>query len=386
MKRILLFAIFVATIVGLPVVAVSQQLDPGCDQGVMKLLTNQANAIRARDRAYEREIINRVPSTLYLTCFDQAMALSAKLGYIFSDNVPMNPPPPPANTKAFTNPLLYPHWGTRNSLVVDLDNVMSQEVDNELLGNGPPPVPALVQNNFLPPWQTPNQLTVLANTVRAIINNIAAYESANDDPLTGVNPPPPPGSYMDLVNQIDALVQSFPTLDWTTLPPALTQYDTLMTQLAAVLTAIKAERNNIAAMLDQIKTDVMNNNMTCANMDDLWDSGGAFNTPSNNDFNPAADYYSPEGNYYALTPYYTIEELFNYGNGGALTSALAVPPSPPSTKDFTNELQLGNDSALLQGALNDLVGQLAQPGLSPIWPAPPTFAPNAVAIDVIQQM
>ncbi len=95
MKRFFLFALLISALIGLPVTASYGQavLDPGCSPDVFTLLGHQADAVRARNRAYEREILNRQQSTLYLTCFDQALVLSSRLGYIFSDNVPADPPP-----------------------------------------------------------------------------------------------------------------------------------------------------------------------------------------------------------------------------------------------------------------------------------------------------
>ena len=83
MKRILLFSLLVFSALGLSATAsyaglTQPEMDPGCDVKVMNLLVDQSNAIRARQRAYEREIFNREPSTLFLTCYDQALQAEAK--------------------------------------------------------------------------------------------------------------------------------------------------------------------------------------------------------------------------------------------------------------------------------------------------------------------
>lgn len=350
MKRNLLFAALVSAMVGLPA-ASSYALDPGCAPEVMDLLTNQADAVRARNRAYEREIINRPESTLYLTCFDQSLAYSARLGYIFSDNV--SPNPPPANTVVFTAALDYPDWGAQHPLVIDLRNVLSKPLDNELA------------NNFLPPWTPPNALSQLVTSINPILNAIKNFQT--NEPAS---PTASPKDYVDLVKQIDDLVTSFPTIAWDDLPAAMDKYNQLITDLNNLITAID---NNRKAKLQPLLTQLQNavkavNLNTCTNIDDAW------NDPHN--IAPTSKFYPPEGKYYPLTPYLTLDEVLN------------APTSPPAqaTPEFVKELQNATDSQLLNNALGDLTGPLSQPGQSDIWPIAPRFPATALTTDIISQM
>lgn len=358
MKRIILFTMLVYAVCGLSVTAsyaqlTQAQMDPGCNVDVMNLLVDQANAIRVRDRAYEREILNREESTLYLTCFDQALALSARLGYIFSDNI--NPDPPPANTVAFTDPIAYPDWGATHSLAVDMDTVISPELDG-YLGNK---VPAPANFNFLPPWTTPNALTQLVNTITPLLNNIKNFQAGQDK--TNVD------AYIAMVKQIEALVNSFPNIAWDKLGDAETQYGDLIKQLADLITKVDTDRKaNMGNWLGQIqKAITQTTTMDCTKMDDMWDT-----------YNANSQFYPPEGTtYYPMTPYYSLMDFLN------------VPASPPATQDFVQQLGFGNNPAILKQALNDLTkGPLAGPGNSAIWPGLPVIVPGATALDIIQKM
>ncbi|MBU6476016.1 MAG: hypothetical protein KGQ70_08625, partial [Alphaproteobacteria bacterium] len=68
MKKLRLFILVMFAVTGLSGYAAAQSsssssnLDPGCDPEMMTILTDQANAVRARDKAYEMEIISREPS------------------------------------------------------------------------------------------------------------------------------------------------------------------------------------------------------------------------------------------------------------------------------------------------------------------------------------
>ncbi len=251
-------------------------------------------------------------------------------------------------------------------LALDLNTVVSPMFDNWL--DAVVPAPALF--NFLPQWMPGNnQMTQLAATLQAVMAQIAAFQAVPNGPDT-INVT----AWIALVAQINKLVDSFPTLAWAALGPAVKLYDTLVAQLDALLKKIDADRLAVMGpLLAELKADVMKTTMACTRLDDLWDKlDPAF------DQNPPPGtlgaFYPPEGNYYPLSPYYPLADILN------------VPPSPPATPDFVAELKNTTDSAVLAQALADLTGPLSQAGVSPVWPAPPVFAPNADANAIIQQM
>lgn len=412
MKRIYLFTLLVLTSLSLSLTAAhAQSLDPGCSPQMWGYMENQADAMRARNKAYEREILNRQPSTLYLTCFDQAMALSARLGFIFSDNVLANPPP--ANNVAFDagpsgtippgagtwhnygsdNTVAFAGWGARQSLAIDLDNVVTPEFNNWL--DATAPGPALF--NFLPQWNPANnQLTTLATALKAIMMQIQTFQGIGKGigaPDAGGNAAMPviltvtpgPGilkadeeGYIKLVKDIDNWVKSFPTITLTGLPDALADYTTLTGQLDTLVKAIEANRLKVMGpLLAALKDAVMDTSMTCTRMDDLW------NTLDTAAFDPnppgtLGAFYPPEGKYYLFSPFYSLQDLLTPPN----------PPSPPAMKDFVQELGNMTDNIALAAAFADIMGPLAQAAPNnPLWPAPPAaFPPNASEQYVINQM
>lgn len=67
-------------------------LQPGCDPDYKEIQDNHAAANTIKDTAFAKEIIERPDSVKALTCFDEAMAASAKAGSIFSDKAPASLP------------------------------------------------------------------------------------------------------------------------------------------------------------------------------------------------------------------------------------------------------------------------------------------------------
>jgi len=366
MKKLLLSGLVILAFLGLPVVSVEAQqaLDPGCSPDMWGYMQHQADAVRARNRAYEREILHRQQSTLYLTCYDQAMAMSAKLGLIFSDLI--YPNPPPANYLVFPN-VAYPDWGaTQPTLGLDLNNVVNPVFNTWLIG-GPPTIPPPALFNFLPQWfaQQNNQLGLQAIVLNEIMAGIAAIQAGGNPPATG--------TYNALVQQINALVNSMPNTPIQGLSPLNTAYTTMIAQLEAVATSFEStEAPTMGNVMYQLAQVILSFQDTCTREDDLWDKlDPAYNTQD------VGVFYPPEGQYYPFTPYYTLKDFLTNN----------PPQSPPATPDFVQELGDATDSNALKQALNDLNNELDHAGQSPLWPAPPQFSqPNASAQDVINQM
>ncbi len=347
MKKILFLSLLASAVLGLSATA-GYALEPGCSPDFMPLLQHQADAIRARDRAYEREIINRQESTMYLTCFDQALVLSARLGYIFSDNVQADPPP--ANTFVFTAPLAYPDWGAQEMLAIDLDTVVSPVLDNEML-------------NFLPPWVVPNSLTLLANSLKPTIALIKAFQDG-EAPILGVPTVANTTTYLGLVLTIDRLIGTFAGAAASALPGKMAQYLALVKQLDIMVNNIEKNRNRVLSpLLAKLKTTVFAANMNCTRMDDLW----------NKDNHTTSEFYPPEGDYFTMTPYYSLEDF--------------LTPNPPgATPVFLYELATATDNPVLSTALADLTTMLAAPGPLATWPPTPVIPATATTKDIIGQM
>ncbi|MFH1157966.1 MAG: hypothetical protein V1721_03665, partial [Pseudomonadota bacterium] len=72
MRRAFFPALLVFLLLGLPVTAARAQLAPGCNQQIMDIQMRHSDAVRTRDKAYERQILKHSDPTEGLTCFDQA--------------------------------------------------------------------------------------------------------------------------------------------------------------------------------------------------------------------------------------------------------------------------------------------------------------------------
>ncbi len=69
-------------------VASAQSVRPDCDTKIEQIHSRYQSAMRVRNQAATAQIIVRNDSALRLSCFDQAMALTATAGQIFSDTLP----------------------------------------------------------------------------------------------------------------------------------------------------------------------------------------------------------------------------------------------------------------------------------------------------------
>ncbi len=92
MKKIFLLLLLIQLfVVGSGAAAFAEEEDgavipaPGCNPQMEEMLRNQAEAIRIRDNAYEQELIKRNDPAAGITCFDQQLKMTAKLGKMFSD-------------------------------------------------------------------------------------------------------------------------------------------------------------------------------------------------------------------------------------------------------------------------------------------------------------
>jgi hypothetical protein len=89
MMRLLCMAVVsVLFITMFSVSAVAQIVAPGCDQDFYEIQVELAGVQQLRAIAPMKEMIPQNDSTLALTCFDQAIAVSSNAGAIFSDRFP----------------------------------------------------------------------------------------------------------------------------------------------------------------------------------------------------------------------------------------------------------------------------------------------------------
>lgn len=166
MKKLLMIALFAATLFGLSVTAsyagTSTQCMPGCycpnagaspppnpsymtgnynpppgpngmmnHGGVLGLLENHSNSMRLRDKGYARQIIPQNDNGLGMTCYDHALALTSRLGSVFSDVAPTGAFPG-ANSTVFKSPIFSPAAGTDKYLVDALNSVVMPQYQQHI--------------------------------------------------------------------------------------------------------------------------------------------------------------------------------------------------------------------------------------------------------------
>lgn len=387
-KRLISLSFFCALFAGLPVSVVYAETepDPGCSPEMMTVLQHQADAIRARNHAYTIETLNRDNSTLYLTCFDQAVAYSARIGQMFSDRMRLDPLP--ADTVVWREPqdssgggggprpLDYPDWGLQHSLILDLNKVVRPIMDE-------------IAGNFRPQPEGLSNTQKLAKAVKEKIDEVKRFQDRES--ARNANPPSPQTVYNQLIRRIDDLVTGFPDTPWPELPGRMNQYDALMQAAGAVVAAIVRSRRDVLIPIfygpnwqfGQAPTGGINGLITgviptnpdsrlaaeidldnCHRLDVLW-SGEASGNSDPVTGPRGTRFYPPEGEYYALTPYYSLKTI------------LRTPPSSlaGATSDFRNDLSTTNSNTVLATALQDLTtGNLSRPrDENPIWKSSPRF-------------
>jgi len=106
MKRWIVKSLFLAAFMvmlgGLSMTAAyaDDSMQPGCSPDVWKAQVNKADALRVRDKAYARQIIKQNDNAPGMTCYDHGLALSSRLGQMFSDTY-AGSAFAPANTQVF---------------------------------------------------------------------------------------------------------------------------------------------------------------------------------------------------------------------------------------------------------------------------------------------
>ncbi|MDD9901837.1 MAG: hypothetical protein OXT65_12750, partial [Alphaproteobacteria bacterium] len=80
---------FLAVMLTVSTTAAQAQVQPGCNQDVYDVMERAADAKRVRDLAYT-QVVKQNDTAMGMTCFDRALALSARLGAIFSDVTNVN--------------------------------------------------------------------------------------------------------------------------------------------------------------------------------------------------------------------------------------------------------------------------------------------------------
>jgi hypothetical protein len=441
MRKLLLFVSLLTAVCSLTATA-SYALEAGCDPDVMSVIRDQANAVRVRNRAYEMELITRNESTLKLTCFDKALALSSKLGYAFADNVPANPPW--ANTVIFSPPLAYSGWGAQRLLATSLNYVFGPtDAITSVAKPGEPidaataltPPDVAAQNNstmgmlnnwlnlnfvwpgptFTPPL--PNALTdfivtdlVTAWDMSRVSGALAMQPSF--DPYTGVGgfgPTPPDlvgkmtyfqyfveeqdftmvgqkttvgedtvGYLEQLYRQIDEMITGLSTVPASGYSAQIAAIKDLITKFNLRLKEFQERRQDYFSLLLKAVKNVV---MTKAPPIDLTSCTKIDDLWKNG--NPASGFAPVAGDYVIGTPYYSLEYFIDSCGVAPCTRGPAAMNPVPGVL-FMAEMLGTNDNAILKQAATNL-NVFDAPGTG-FWPVTPVIPVTATVQQVIDEM
>lgn len=396
MKRHLATVLFAAVLTLFSVtsaMAVDCPAAPGCPcddgggQSVLETMENHSNAMKVRDKAITRETVKQNDNSIGMTCFDQALGVSSRLGQIFSD-VPATGTFPRANERVWMQNVYDAAFGTGTKTVTDalgnpvvisktlsdayswvISDMMQAHADdfNDSLSQwlgatalswaGSAALNALTA--LLAPLQT------LITTIQGVIDTI---ETWMDNLITALNiinsifPMVAPG----IINGINSTY--WPMIKNTLQAAIEVVQNDIINNIVNQVTALVMGPMGTLLGVDPNTGRSSNdpNEGECARISRLWDPGVQALV---GDFRPIEG-----GGIETGTPYGTFMDLLQ---------RLA----PGGGQDFLDEIQNAANSPILTAALNDLTnaaGTLSGPGNMPTWPcgigaasascpAPPVF-------------
>jgi hypothetical protein len=381
MKRILLLALFAMLLTGLSATASFAACRKGCDctrntgandQGTHNwddtsffgVQEARAESIIVKDRATARQIHHQNDNGPGMTCFDHAMALTSRLGQLFSDIVPNGIPA--ASTRAFGT-VAYRAYGSDQWLSKALDVVIYPTLSEHANDFQPHSLSFMLGATSFPFWGSfMTAINGFISSFMGIVNQITSY----------VNTLNTLWSYFQQI--VNALNGQIPT--WIiALVPTITAFWN-----SVVLPMINATIGALLTAVNGIMQTIVNTVMTalgsmtsfmnpagpspqddCARIQNLWGVGGGF---------PAT---FQTGIMRALTGtgVQTGNAYFSYAN------LLNNPAGIGVGTDFLNELQLpapALNQGIMTRALNNLTGPLSGPGAGVLrtWTVPPTGMTN----------
>lgn len=352
MRKFNLLALCVAAMMMLSITAVQAASAPGCDSAdpntsIMGVMQNQGDAMRVRDKAYARQIIKRNDPSLGMTCFDEAMGLTSRLGSIFSDVKSVTAAP----SGVFTGAIDYT-LGVDKLLINNLSSAVTPALSGYLddfdIGSLSAALGAYITG----------ALAAVTGVVNAAIAPILATITSVTGTLTTIQ------GYITTFNTIaNSLSLPLPHLSVAPIIAALNA------AVAAVQAMISTVMGTITAAISSLISTVLSQimgpltDLTCDNISNLWDDG-----------NPTGGAVSIEGSGIETgTPYFTLDDLFGGSPAGVGAALLA-------------ELSTSSSAGILNKAASDLTTLLDAPkaaGGLPSWKRVPAGLNAASSVSAI---
>lgn len=375
LHKALMIAGFLAVLMSLGIGAAYAACAPGCDcsggaASFMTAATHRADAIRVRERAYARELTKQADNSVGMTCMDHGLALTSRLGQLFSDKQPTgmlfgN------NTKVF-GASTYPGFGSDQLLATALRVTVNPSQSNHAL-NFPDSLSRIIGatilnffggafmgtiNGFISNIQS--QMATLQTYVTTFNNLVTALQTI----ITMLNGSTPTW-ILALVTAINAAWAAISNFINTMIMAVQTAIMTIMTTIQGVIMGVLGSLTGFNGPTGE-----------CSRIQQLWGNQ-----------QPATFLSGPIR---ALTGT-AIETGTQYMNFRQLLGNAPRPAgmlAPNAANDLLQELGLGPNAAFLTNALTDIQGggSLAAPGTMPTWKTPTVFAPGTTAAAIIGAM
>lgn len=327
--------------------------DARVDPVICKAMEDQAAAVRVRDRALVGGIITRPEPTAGLSCMDQAMGVTGRLGNIFSDR--HDDAVPPANTVVFTPPLAYPDWGAGDFLVRNLNDAITPMLTSHLGSNFGGVLGAVIGTTAISGKFT-DMITGITGTIDDIAGKINGFSGQINSILNAINTIQTLAKALNLPMPSPVIIGAVAALE-----AAQRVADQLMGALQQAMNAA------IQPLIGQVMGEIMGPaaDMDCNNIDRLWN--GAEDMPGMQSIAGSGASVN--------TPFVSISDLANGGNLSGIGGGMM------------DQLQTGANMDILQRAYNNMVGGvLSEPGRAPSWRPVPLIPQGASARDVVMQM
>ncbi len=327
--------------------------DARVDPVICKAMEDQAAAVQVRDRALAGGIITRPEPTAGLTCMDQAMGVTGRLGNIFSDR--HDDPVPPANTVVFTPELAYPDWGAGDFLIRNLNDAITPMLSSHLGGNFGGVLGAVIGTTAISGKFT-DMITGITGTIDDIASKINGFSGQINSILSAINTIQTLAKALNLPMPSPVIIGAVAALE-----AAQRVADQLMGALQSAMNAA------IQPLIGQVMGEIMAPaaDMDCNNIDRLWN--GAEDAPGLQSI--AGSGASTD------TPFMPMSALASGSNLSGIGGGMM------------DQLQTGNNMEILQRAYRNVMdGALSEPGRAPSWRAAPVIPVGASARDVVMQM
>lgn len=364
MMRALLIILFLTTMMGTSVTASYADCIPGCPcdepDNVMDVMKNHADANRVRDKAYSQQIIKQNDNALGMTCYDRALALSARLGDAFSDKIPTGSIP--AQNGAVFGSSAFPNYGSDQLLAVALDSALTDSLQGHVA-------------NFLESLSAALGAAVMGYLQSFVTGAIQPILTTISGPLATL------GGFVATLNGYMATLQTVIDLLGITFPAfiaaIITAINTAWSAINAFINGAMAAIMNVIGGIVQSILDAILGPLTsmlgasgpggeCSRLGQLW--GNGFIPPLFPAFRSLVGSSSEPG-----APYFSFADLASGSVVGGGT-------------DLMREILNVNNSPILNNALNDITNKLNAPGVLPNWTVPPLIPPNSTTAAIIGAM